>query len=134
MTVKDVQKGASDGVLKAAVSPFPIQGGSPPCASRVSSFNAPQHQSHNHLLSQDSLDRQKIISTDGLDDISVTLLERQQHHQSLFFGLEQMADEIHADKTPGFKVGEKKTLEEYHKLGEFVFCPRSSGSIRATRT
>lgn len=31
-----------------------------------------------------------------------------------------MADEVQADRTPGFKVGEKKTLEDYHKLGEFM--------------
>lgn len=29
-----------------------------------------------------------------------------------------MEDDVSADKTPGFKVGEKKTLDEYHKLGE----------------
>lgn len=28
-----------------------------------------------------------------------------------------MADELHAEQTPGFKVGEKKTLDEYHQLG-----------------
>jgi hypothetical protein len=35
-----------------------------------------------------------------------------------------MADEVAADRTPGFKVGEKKTLDEYHKLGKlrFGFC------------
>lgn len=30
-----------------------------------------------------------------------------------------MADELEATKTPGFKVGESKTLDEYHKLGEW---------------
>lgn len=29
-----------------------------------------------------------------------------------------MADEAAADRTPGFKVGEKKTLDEYHNLGK----------------
>jgi hypothetical protein len=29
-----------------------------------------------------------------------------------------MADDLAADKTPGFKVGEKKTIDEYQKLGE----------------
>lgn len=35
-----------------------------------------------------------------------------------------MADDVAADKTPGFKVGEKKTLDEYHTLGKshFDFC------------
>ena len=28
-----------------------------------------------------------------------------------------MADELNVDKTPGFKVGEKKTIDEYQKLG-----------------
>jgi len=28
-----------------------------------------------------------------------------------------MADDLHAEQTPGFKVGEKKTMEEYEKLG-----------------
>jgi len=32
--------------------------------------------------------------------------------------LGNMADEVSADRTPGFKVGEKKTLDEYHKLGK----------------
>jgi len=27
-----------------------------------------------------------------------------------------MADDLQAERTPGFKVGEKKTLDEYHKL------------------
>jgi hypothetical protein len=31
-----------------------------------------------------------------------------------------MADDLAADKTPGFKVGEKKTIDEYQKLGESV--------------
>ena len=30
-----------------------------------------------------------------------------------------MAEDLSADKTPGFKVGEKKTIDEYQKLGEF---------------
>jgi hypothetical protein len=29
-----------------------------------------------------------------------------------------MADDLAAEKTPGFKVGEKKTLDEYPKLGK----------------
>jgi len=29
-----------------------------------------------------------------------------------------MSEDISADKTPGFKVGEKKTLDEYHKLDQ----------------
>jgi hypothetical protein len=29
-----------------------------------------------------------------------------------------MSDDVAAVQTPGFKVGEKKTLDEYHKLGE----------------
>jgi len=28
-----------------------------------------------------------------------------------------MADDLQAEQTPGFKVGEKKTMEEYQKLG-----------------
>ena len=32
-----------------------------------------------------------------------------------------MADELQAEQTPGFKVGEKKTLDEYNKLGKFKF-------------
>ena len=31
-----------------------------------------------------------------------------------------MADELQAEQTPGFKVGEKKTLDEYHKMGELT--------------
>ena len=30
-------------------------------------------------------------------------------------------DDLTASKTEGFKVGEKKTIEEYTKLGMFVF-------------
>jgi len=30
-----------------------------------------------------------------------------------------MADDLQAEGTPGFKVGEKKTMEEYQKLGRF---------------
>jgi hypothetical protein len=29
-----------------------------------------------------------------------------------------MADDLQAEQTPGFKVGEKKTLDEYQKLGK----------------
>ena len=29
-----------------------------------------------------------------------------------------MADELSAETTPGFKVGEKKTIDEYQKLGK----------------
>jgi len=28
-------------------------------------------------------------------------------------------DELKPEETEGFKVGEKKTIEEYHKLGKF---------------
>lgn len=28
-----------------------------------------------------------------------------------------MADDLRAEQTPGFRVGEKKTLDEYNKLG-----------------
>jgi hypothetical protein len=34
-----------------------------------------------------------------------------------------MSDDVAAEQTPGFKVGEKKTLDEYHKLGEFMSDP-----------
>jgi hypothetical protein len=40
-----------------------------------------------------------------------------------------MADELQAEATPGFKVGEKKTLEEYHKLGESDSLQRSVISL-----
>ena len=30
-----------------------------------------------------------------------------------------MAEELNVDRTPGFKVGEKKTIDEYQKLGEY---------------
>jgi len=33
---------------------------------------------------------------------------------------QDMADEASAERTPGFKVGEKKTLDEYQKLGKFT--------------
>lgn len=33
-------------------------------------------------------------------------------------------EELVASKTEGFKVGEKKTLEEYAKLGEKAFTVR----------
>lgn len=29
-----------------------------------------------------------------------------------------MADDLQAEQTPGFKVGEKKTMDEYNKLGK----------------
>lgn len=29
-----------------------------------------------------------------------------------------MAEELNADKTPGFKVGEKKTMDEINKMGK----------------
>jgi len=29
-----------------------------------------------------------------------------------------MSDDVAAEQTPGFKVGEKKTLDEYHKLDQ----------------
>jgi Rho GDP-dissociation inhibitor len=28
------------------------------------------------------------------------------------------ADDLHAEQTEGFKVGEKKTIDEYQKLGK----------------
>jgi len=41
-----------------------------------------------------------------------------------------MADQdISADKTPGFKVGEKKTLDEYQKLGMSI--PTDPGAYLA---
>jgi hypothetical protein len=30
----------------------------------------------------------------------------------------KMAEDLNVDRTPGFKVGEKKTIDEYQKLGE----------------
>ena len=39
-----------------------------------------------------------------------------------------MADDLHAEQTPGFKVGEKKTMDEYHQLGMFVFMLLGRGS------
>jgi hypothetical protein len=30
-------------------------------------------------------------------------------------------DDLNATKTEGYKVGEKKTLEEYQKLGKYIF-------------
>ena len=39
-----------------------------------------------------------------------------------------MADDLHAEQTPGFKVGEKKTMDEYHQLGMFVFMLLRRGS------
>lgn len=38
-------------------------------------------------------------------------------------------DDLTASKTEGFKVGEKKTIEEYTKLGMLVFLFLSSYSI-----
>jgi hypothetical protein len=29
------------------------------------------------------------------------------------------ADDLHAEQTEGFKVGEKKTIDEYQQLGKF---------------
>lgn len=37
-----------------------------------------------------------------------------------------MADHLEAEQTPGFKVGEKKTMEEYQKLGKPVSHQPSS--------
>lgn len=36
-----------------------------------------------------------------------------------------MADDIHAEQTPGFKVGEKKTMDEYHQLGMYYLHPET---------
>lgn len=35
-------------------------------------------------------------------------------------------DDLSASKTEGFKVGEKKTIEEYTQLGMFLFVPLST--------
>jgi Rho GDP-dissociation inhibitor len=35
-------------------------------------------------------------------------------------------DDLHAEQTEGFKVGEKKTIDEYQKLG--MFCRASEVS------
>ncbi len=35
-----------------------------------------------------------------------------------------MAEDLSAEKTPGFKVGEKKTIDEYQNLGK---CPAHIG-------
>tara|TARA_R110002003_G_scaffold96_31_gene7690 strand:+ start:4878 stop:4991 length:114 start_codon:yes stop_codon:yes gene_type:complete len=32
-------------------------------------------------------------------------------------------DELHAEQTEGFKVGEKKTIDEYQKLGPLPYPP-----------
>jgi hypothetical protein len=32
-------------------------------------------------------------------------------------------DDLTPEQTEGFKVGEKKTLDEYHQLGEAYFFP-----------
>jgi hypothetical protein len=32
------------------------------------------------------------------------------------------ADDLHAEQTEGFKVGEKKTIDEYQQLGTFHTC------------
>lgn len=34
--------------------------------------------------------------------------------------LQRMADEATAERTPGFRVGERKTLDEYQRLGKFT--------------
>jgi hypothetical protein len=33
------------------------------------------------------------------------------------------ADDLHAEQTEGFKVGEKKTIDEYQQLGRFHNLP-----------
>lgn len=38
-------------------------------------------------------------------------------------------DDVHADQTEGFKVGEKKTLDEYHQLGVYSICATSPAWI-----
>jgi hypothetical protein len=43
-----------------------------------------------------------------------------------------MADELHADQTPGFKVGEKKTIDEYQKLGESVLKQQAMETVAWT--
>jgi Rho GDP-dissociation inhibitor len=34
-------------------------------------------------------------------------------------------DDLHAEQTEGFKVGEKKTIDEYQKLGMFPSPPNN---------
>jgi len=33
------------------------------------------------------------------------------------------ADDLHPEQTEGFKVGEKKTIDEYQKLGKQLLLP-----------
>jgi len=41
-------------------------------------------------------------------------------------------DDLKPDQTEGFKVGEKKTLDEYHQLGKaYFYSTRKSGNISA---
>jgi hypothetical protein len=39
-----------------------------------------------------------------------------------------MAEDLSAERTPGFKVGEKKTIDEYQKLGESHATSGKAGS------
>lgn len=41
-----------------------------------------------------------------------------------------MADQLEAEQTPGFKVGEKKTMEEYQKLGRSFIGSTTAHMIR----
>jgi hypothetical protein len=43
-----------------------------------------------------------------------------------------MADDLSAEQTPGFKVGEKKTIDEYQKLGKIDLLKYHSLSVRST--
>jgi hypothetical protein len=40
-----------------------------------------------------------------------------------------MAEELNVDRTPGFKVGEKKTIDEYQKLGKPAYCRRAKLTV-----
>jgi hypothetical protein len=44
-----------------------------------------------------------------------------------------MADDLKAEQTPGFKVGEKKTIDEYHKLGESAVKTTPSSVSKCAR-
>ena len=43
-------------------------------------------------------------------------------------------DDLHAEQTEGFKVGEKKTLDEYQNLGEQLHLrpPKFNGGLSTT--
>jgi len=54
------------------------------------------------------------LEEEEIDELFEPLLGENSSTQS------DMADEASAERTPGFKVGEKKTLDEYQKLGKFT--------------